>query len=289
MDTAKAVAAGSVSQSDVWDFFEGKKEIEQALPVVTIPTLAASGSEMNGFMVITNEESGYKLAAGSDHIYPQFSILDPQLTFSVPSDYTAYGAVDAVCHLLESYFNGSATFTPVTDRMSEGFILSIVDCAKTCLEQPENYNARASLMWASSLALCGLGKTGVGDHFFPVHLLEHAVSALFPVAHGAGLAALLPGWMSWKSEQEGGHEKICQFGTRVLNSDNETQAAILEFAKWIKSIGCPVNLAEIGIKDNDLGRLAENALYQAEIWGVSGSYSFDVMNAIYKRAVNYTI
>jgi alcohol dehydrogenase YqhD (iron-dependent ADH family) len=214
MDTAKAIAAGAAAHHDVWDFFEGVATVCKALPVVTIPTLAASGSEMNGFMVITNNRTGHKLAAGSEHLYPVFSILDPVLTVSVPPDYTAYGAVDAVCHVMESYFNGPAEYTPVTDRIAEGIVRSIVDAVDVCLEEPDNVNARSAIMWASSLALCGLVKTGVGEHPFPVHLLEHAVSALFPVAHGAALAALLPGWMRWKIEN-GAPGKFVQFGERV--------------------------------------------------------------------------
>lgn len=280
MDTAKAVAAGSVVEHDVWDFFQGGAEISRALPVVTIPTLSASGSEMNGFMVITDEESGHKLAAGSEFLYPVFSILDPVLTFTVPLDYTAYGAVDAVCHILESYFNGPAPCTPVTDRIAEGLILSVMDASALCLQEPENYDARSALMWSSSLALCGLCKTGVGEHFFPVHLLEHAVSALFPVAHGAGLAALLPGWMQWFAAR-GGEKKICQLGDRVFGEGKNCSSAIAAFTRWLKDIGAPVSLSEIGVGQDDAGRLAENALCQAEIWGVEGLYSYEIMKGIY--------
>ena len=284
MDTAKAVAAGSVVEHDVWEFFQGGQEISKALPVITIPTLAASGSEMNGFMVITNEESGNKLAAGSEALYPYFSILDPVLTYTVPHDYTAYGAVDAVCHMLESYFNGPASHTPVTDRITEGLILSVMESTATCLKEPENYDARAALMWASSIALCGLCKTGVGDHFFPVHLLEHAVSALFPVAHGAGLAALLPGWMEWYAVG-GGEKKICQFGDRIFGKGETSPTVVHAFRGWLKGLGAPVSLFEIGVGKNDTVRLAENAFCQAKIWDVQGSYSIEVMKNIYKGCV----
>ncbi|MCK4426576.1 MAG: iron-containing alcohol dehydrogenase, partial [Deltaproteobacteria bacterium] len=163
MDSAKAVAAGAVmEQGDVWDFFTRERIIEKALPVVTVPTLAASGSEMNGFMVLTDEKSKHKLAAGSPHLYPKVSILDPTTTYTVPADYTACGGVDAVCHLLEPYFNGPDPNTPLQDRMAEGLIRTIMDATETCIKDPEDYESRATIMWASSLALSGLTKAGVG-------------------------------------------------------------------------------------------------------------------------------
>ncbi|MGB9496271.1 MAG: iron-containing alcohol dehydrogenase [Dissulfuribacterales bacterium] len=279
MDTAKAVAAGAVmEQGDVWDFFTGERTVEKALPVITVPTLAASGSEMNGFMVITDEESRHKLAAGSLHLYPRVSILDPTTTYTVSADYTAYGGVDAVCHLLEPYFNGPDPNTPLQDRMAEGLIRTIMDTTEACIKSPEDYESRATMMWASSLALCGLTKAGVGDHHFPVHLIEHAVSALFSVAHGEGLAALLPGWMTWWAQDH--PEKTAQLGERIWgisgkDVSEKSEACIDALRSWFDNIGCPKNLSDIGIKTGDHERLAENAVFQAEIWGMSGTYSVE--------------
>lgn len=284
MDSAKAVAAGAVmEQGDVWDFFTKERTIEKALPVVTVPTLAASGSEMNGFMVLTDEKSKHKLAAGSPHLYPKVSILDPTTTYTVPADYTAYGGVDAVCHLLEPYFNGPDPNTPLQDRMAEGLIRTIMDATEACIKDPEDYEARATMMWASSLALCGLTKAGVGDHHFPVHLIEHAVSVLFSVAHGAGLAALLPGWMTWWAQDH--PEKPAQFGERIWGiSGNglseKAQAGIDALRSWFDSIGCPKSLSDIGIRAEDHERLAENAMLQAEIWGISNTYSVENIKAV---------
>jgi len=279
MDTAKAVAAGAViKQGDVWDFFTGKRAVEKALPVITVPTLAASGSEMNGFMVITDEENKHKLAAGSLHLYPRVSILDPTITYTVPADYTAYGGVDAVCHLLEPYFNGPDPYTPLQDRMAEGLIRTIMDATEACIKAPEDYEGRATMMWASSLALCGLTKAGVGDHHFPVHLIEHAVSALFSVAHGEGLAALLPGWMTWWAQDH--PEKTAQLGKRIWGIpgkgiSEKSEASIDALRSWLNNIGCPKNLSDIGIMTGDHERLAENAVLQAEIWGISDTYSVE--------------
>ncbi len=274
MDTAKAVAAGALLEGgSVWDFFSGKQQITQALPVVAIPTLAASGSEMNGYMVITNEKTGHKLAAGSPHLYPAVSILDPESTFSVPRDYTAYGGVDAICHLLEPYFNGPYPYTPVQDRLAEGLIKTIMETTQGAIESPRDYDSRASMMWAATLALCGLTKAGVGDHFFPVHVIEHAVSALFGVPHGAGLAALLPGWMKWRAGKEAG--KIAQFGARVFELGKTVNApsAINAFTGWLRRIGCPASLSELGISKKDHQRIADNASRQVTVWNMDPPYS----------------
>jgi len=284
MDTAKAVAAGAaMKQGDVWDFFTRKRTVEKALPVITVPTLAASGSEMNGFMVITDEESKHKLSTGSPHLYPRVSILDPTTTYTVPADYTAYGGVDAVCHLLEPYFNGPDPNTPLQDRMAEGLIRTIMDATEACIKVPQDYESRATMMWASSLALCGLTKAGVGDHHFPVHLIEHAVSVLFSVAHGAGLAALFPGWMTWWAKDH--PEKPAQLGERIWgiprkSLSGKAEASIDALRSWFDSIGCPKNLSDIGIRSEDHGRLSENAVLQAEIWGISGTYSVENIKAI---------
>ena len=282
MDTAKAVAAGAVLQGDIWNVFEGRQEIRDALPVICVPTLAASGSEMNGFMVITNEQTGFKLAAGSPHVYPRISFLAPELTFSVPPDYTAYGGVDAVCHLLEPYFNGPAAETSVQDELTEGLIRCIMRATEACLACPADYDQRAVLMWAATLALNGLTRAGVGDHVFPVHLIEHAISAIHGVPHGAGLGALLPGWMKWKARNSG-PEKICRFGRRCLKLRDEADLpACAEKASdalyhWLRGINCPASLHDLGISTKDHERISENAGQQAGIWGIGDIYSREVI------------
>ncbi len=274
MDSAKAIAAGALLEDGhVWDFFAGKQEITKALPIVTIPTLAASGSEMNGYMVITNEKTGHKLATGSPCIYPKTSILDPEATYTVSRDYTAYGGVDAVCHLLEPYFNGPYPYTPVQDRLAEGLISTIMETTRGAVESPRDYDSRASLMWAATLALCGLTKAGVGEHFFPVHVIEHALSAIFKVPHGAGLAALLPGWMKWRANVQ--QEKIVQLGVRVLglSSSASAEESIEAFKGWLQDIGCPVTLSELGIEARDHEQIADNARFQIDLWGMAPPYT----------------
>ncbi len=285
MDTAKAVAAGTRLEGDIWDVFEGKLEIERPLPVACIPTLAASGSEMNGFMVITNESTGYKLAAGSPLLYPKVSFLAPELTFSVPKNYTAYGGVDAICHLLEPYFNGPDPFTPVQDEVAEGLIRTIMAETAECLSKPQDYQHRAALMWAATLALNGLTRSGVGDHPFPVHLVEHALSAIYQIPHGAGLAALLPGWMKWKATYRG-PEKVAQFGIKCLGckEQNHVKETAFEasraFASWLEGIGCPKSLSDLEIPKSDHEKIAENALHQSQIWGITDDYGKETITEI---------
>ncbi len=285
MDTAKAVAAGALYDGDIWEVFEGKGEITGALPVVCIPTLAASGSEMNGFMVITNEESGYKLAAGSPFTYPRVSFLAPELTFSVPRDYTAYGGVDAICHVLEPYFNGPDPFTPVQDEIAEGLIRTLMPATKRCMEEPENYQQRAALMWAATLALNGLTRAGVGGHPFPVHLIEHSLSAIYGIPHGAGLAALLPGWMKWKATLKSA-KKVAWFGIRCLgckDKGNEKDTALEAadaFGRWLSKVECPRSLSELDIQEKDHEKIAQNALFQSRIWGMENDYNANVIKKI---------
>ena len=284
MDTGKAVAAGVLlEEGDLWDLFTGRQGIHGALPVVAVPTLAASGSEMNGYMVITNEETGHKLATGSPFLHPRCSILDPSTTYSVPGDYTAYGGVDALCHLLEPYFNGPAPFTPVQDRMAEGLVEAILEATPRAVEEPGEYRWRAAMMWAASLALCGLTKAGVGEHRFPVHLVEHSVSALFDVPHGAGLAALLPGWMAWYARAKPG--KLAQLGRRIWRVEERDDRAaamecILRLQGWFSALGCPTCLKDLGISARDHGRLAENASFQARVWGIDDEYDVERIEEI---------
>ena len=283
MDTGKAIAAGSCLKSgDIWDCFRHGREISRAIPLVAVPTLAASGSEMNGFMVITNEAENLKLAAGSPHVFPCCSILDPELTFSVPPDYTAYGAVDAVSHLLEPFFNRSWPDTPVQDGVTYGLIRAIVSESVKCLEKPDDYHARANLMWGATLALNGLAKSGIGDHNFPVHMIEHSLSALFNVPHGAGLAALFPGWIRWFASC-GNLSRVAELARNMgwapaRTPDSGAATAASEgFAQWFREIKCPVCLADLSISEREHRAIVENAMVQARIWGIETQYNQDVI------------
>ena len=272
IDESKSIAAGAKDNGEVWDFFNGKREVQDALPLLTILTLAATGSEMNCGGVITNEETKQKFNINSPFLFPKVSILDPTNTFSVNKAYTAYGAVDAISHLIEGYFTSGDNWTPIQDRYVEGLIISIMLSADKIMENPNDYQGRASLMWAATLALNGLPTAGIGNYGFPNHMIEHSLSALYDVAHGAGLAIVIPGWMKYASKKN--PAKFAQFAKRVFHividdtADGTALKGIDALKAWFKRIGCPVSLADVNIPEGDIDKIAENATMLANRWGL---------------------
>ncbi len=269
LDEAKAIAAGAVVEHDVWKFFTGKKSIRNPLPLATVLTLAASGSEMNSGMVITNEETREKFGCGNRFLHPRVSILDPETTYTVPPDYTAYGAIDAIAHVLEFYFTTEDPSTPVQDRLMEGLVENSMLACERCLANPRDYQGRADLMWTATLALNGLTAAGLGRVGFPMHMIEHSLSALYDVPHGAGLSVVLPGWLSWRARTEPG--KIAQLGQRVFGlanrpADELATETINRLRRWFIRVKSPVTLGELGIDRQDIPHIAKNALGLARIW-----------------------
>ncbi len=282
IDTSKAISAGAVVTHDVWKFFSGKKGITEPLPLGCVLTLAASGSEMNGGMVITNEEKGLKLGAGNKKLCPKFSILDPSATFSVPPDYTAYGVVDAIAHTLEFYFTCQGENTGVQDRFMEGLIINLMEAGDKVLLAPDDYNARANIMWCATMALNGWTSAGLGWVGFPMHLIEHAMSAKFDVPHGAGLSTVIPAWMKWRLTYD--KAKLAQFGRRVfdIQTGNDEEAAktgIDMLTTWFKHINSPTTLKGLGIPRSAIPEMAENSQTQAKIWRLR-EYNQEVVKEI---------
>jgi alcohol dehydrogenase YqhD (iron-dependent ADH family) len=271
IDSAKAISAGTIVEHDVWKFFTGKKSIKSTLPLTCVLTLAASGSEMNTGMVVTNEDTKQKFGIANKRLSPQVSILDPTATFSVSPAYTAYGAVDAIAHVLEFYFTNTEPYTPVQDRFMEGLVISCMDSCNRILQDLENYDARADLMWAATLALNGLTGAGLGKVGFPMHMIEHSLSALYNVAHGAGLSVVIPGWMVHQAQLT--PEKFAQFGERVFgitsgSIEQKASAGIQALQSWFESVNSPTSLKELHISAQDIPMIAENAVALAKIWGM---------------------
>ncbi|MCK9294968.1 MAG: iron-containing alcohol dehydrogenase [Desulfobulbaceae bacterium] len=268
IDSAKAIAAGTLVDHDVWQFFKAKKSIKKTLPLACVLTLAAAGSEMNGGMVLTNEETRQKFGVGNRLLCPRVSILDPTLTFTVPPDYTAYGAVDAIAHILEFYFTTRDPATPVQDRFMEGLVINIMASCDRVLRDPADYQGRADLMWSATLALNGWTAAGLGMVGFPMHMIEHSLSALYNIAHGAGLSIVMPAWMRHQARLRPG--KFSQFGQRVFNltgSDERcAMAGINRLEEWFVSVNSPTTLSQVGIAAADIPVIAENALALARIW-----------------------
>ncbi len=273
LDSSKTIAVGALVKNDVWDFFIGKAAIEKALPVFAVMTLAATGSEMNGFAVVSNEETKQKYSIHSEHIYPKVSILNPELTKSVPNDYLAYSAVDIIAHVIEGYFTAS-TQPHFQSRMVEGIVKTVMESTEILLQNPEDYNARAEFMWAATQALNGSTTAGTNPSGFPNHMIEHSLSALFNIAHGAGLAIVIPAWMQWFKNQN--HAQFERFSKEIFEL-NSVDEGILALKNWFAKIGAPVHLEEASISKNEISAIAENAAQTAVVWG---------MNAVYtKRAI----
>ena len=285
IDSAKAICAGVPADHDVWQFFRGKKGIGATLPLACVLTIAGSGSEMNGGMVLTNEESARKMGIGNKRLQPMVSILDPVATFTVPPDQTAFGAVDTIAHLLEFYCTAEAQQTPLQDRFMEGVAQTVIESCEKVLADPEDYDTRADLMWSATLALNGWSAAGLGRVGFPMHMIEHSLSALYDVPHGAGLAVVMPAWLSWQAEQE--PERIAQFAQRVFgvpagDSYDNARQGIACLVDWFKRIGCPTTLAELGVSSSEIPKIAENALPLAKLWRLR-EYSQPIIETVLLR------
>ena len=273
IDSAKAIAAGAASDRDVWAFIDGTATVEKALPVFAVITLAATGTELNGLAVVTNDITKQKWPLRSPLIQPRVSILDPTATFSVPRDYTAYGGVDAFSHVVEAYLVWPEPSTPLQDRMSEALAMTIVEAAETCVRSPHDYEARASLMWAAALGWCGLIPAGAGRARLPNHMMEHSLSALHDVPHGAGLSVVMPAWMSWAAARQ--PRKFAQLAERVFMVDSgsaEEKAAegIKRLRSWFEMVNCPTTLGALAIPTSDIAALASHSLTQAKLWRLDG-------------------
>ncbi|HID69385.1 MAG TPA: iron-containing alcohol dehydrogenase [Desulfobacterales bacterium] len=269
IDEAKAICAGTTVQHDVWKFFTGKKSVKNPLPLTTVLTLAASGSEMNSGMVITNTETSQKFGFANKHLFPKTSILDPTVTCSVPADYTAYGAVDAIAHVLEFYFTSLDPYTPVQDRLMEGLVMNGMESCDRVLNKLDDYHARADLMWTATLALNGLTCAGLGKVGFPMHMIEHSLSAFYDVPHGAGLSAVIPGWLRFHADL--GPARFAQFAERVFDIregsvETKAEQGIKGLTAWFEKVGSPTSLTALGIPQADFPRIAENGMALAKVW-----------------------
>ena len=266
IDCCKAIAAARYHKGDPWDFFIRKASVKKALPICAILTLAATGSEMNGGCVLTNEKTQEKLPMGSVRLKPKFSILDPTYTFTLPKNQTAAGIADITSHVFEQYF--SYPEAALQDYMSEAVLKTVIENAPIVLEEPENYDARANIMWAGTVALNGLLELGK-DGDWATHMIEHELSAKYDITHGVGLAILTPGWMK-KVLDSKNCAKFAKYGRNVWGitgkDDMETALQAIEnTADFFKSLGLPQKLSEIGIDSSKFEEMAASALKNCPI------------------------
>lgn len=259
LDSSKYTAAGALYDGDVWDFPTGKAKLEKSLPVGCILTLAAAGSEMSGSAVVTNMEENMKRGFGSEYNRCLFAVMNPELTYSVSKYQTACGVVDIMAHTMERYFVPIEP-TDLTDRIAESILKATIAAGKTLMDNPEDYDARANMMWASSLShndLTGCGRQNV----LPVHQLEHALSGEYDeIAHGAGLAMLFPAWAKYVYKYN--VPRFAQFARRVWEcTEKDDEAAALsgieKMAEYFKSIGMPSKLSDFGLDETCIDRLCD--------------------------------
>lgn len=285
LDSSKAIAAGAPADHDVWDFFTRAQRIDKALPVFAVLTLAATGSEANGGAVVTNDETREKFSAASIHTYPKVSILDPETTYTVSPAYSAYGAVDAVAHLLEPYFNNANDNDAIQREITEAVIRSIRHAISQVLADPRHYDGRATLMWGSTLALNGLTQAGMGATGFPVHMIEHSLSALYDVPHGAGLSIVYPGWLRHVLDEKSA--RIARLGRTVFGVEEASDraaalAAIDALTAWYREIGAPVRLGDWNIPAADIPAIAENAARLAQLWNLRRYTATEIASVLEK-------
>ena len=267
IDSAKAIAYGLYNDGDVWDFYTGDRVPEGALPVGVILTLAATGSEMSNSSVISNEDGGLKRGCNTDYGRPKFALLDPELTFSVPPYQTSCGTADMMMHTIERFFHSGASLD-LTDDLSIALIRNITVNGEKALQNPNCYEARKNLMWASSLAHNGLTQMGNeqrGD--WACHQMEHELSGMFDVAHGAGLTAIWGTWARYVYLDD--PERFAKLGAGVFgikrtgSPENDAAASIKAFEDYFRKIHMPVSLRELGINPSDkqLDELADKAIF----------------------------
>ena len=261
IDCAKIIAAGAKYEGDAWDFFTRKARINEALPLGTILTLAATGSEMNGNAVISNEATLQKKGTGNSYLIPQFSILDPVYPYTVPSEQTAAGTADIMSHVFEQYFSPTpGTF--IQDRLAEAMLKTCIHYAPIAIAEPNNYEARANLMWTGCLALNGLLSAGKRTDW-ATHDIEHELSALYDITHGLGLAILTPYWMLHVLDEQTA-VRLAEYARQVWGiSENDeitaARAGIKKTAAFFRSLGLAGSLKEIGVENKSLQEMAEKA------------------------------
>ena len=290
IDSAKGIAMGVPYDGDFWDFYEGKATIAKALPIGVVQTIAAAGSEGSGDSVVTKEDGMLKRGTGSDLIRPKFAVQNPALLCTLPAYQTACGITDIMAHVFERYFTNTQE-VEVTDRLCEAVLLTMVKEGPRAIADPANYQVRANIMWAGTVAHNGIVGCGRSQDWNS-HAIEHELSALYDCAHGAGLAVIMPAWMEYVVDHD--VMRFAQMATRVFGCEMnfaDPKATALEgikaFRRFLHSIGMPINFAELGAKEEDIPTLVKK-LNPGDGWGFVPLKAADV-TAIYKIAAHATL
>lgn len=254
IDSAKAVAVGFFHDGSVWDICSGSIKPSEALPILCVLTLAATGTEMNMFSVIQNDETGQKLGWGSDLVYPKISFLDPEYTFSVPKTYTSYGVSDLIAHTFEQYFE--PTSSPLSDHLATDIVKLAFEYGKQVIDEPSNYESRSNILWLATVALNGSLSAGKQGGDWGVHGFEHCLSVLYDIPHGAGLSIIYPAWMKiYFLEIE---SKLDFMAQRVLGDGKKAQDFIDAYEAFSESIDSPIRLSQVSITPDQESQIVES-------------------------------
>jgi alcohol dehydrogenase YqhD (iron-dependent ADH family) len=287
IDACKAIAAGVNYEGDAWDFMIGKAQVENPLPIGTILTLAATGSEMNGGAVISNDETLDKRPMGHPSLRPEFSVLDPTYTFSVNKWQTGAGVTDIMSHIFELYYT-TDTGVFVQDAMAEALMKTCLKYGLLAIEEPENYEARANLMWAGTLALNGMLSFGKLPGDWATHMIEHEVSAIYDVTHGAGLAIIFPVWMAYVLEADNAW-RFAQMARNVWGIDEKDDMAaaregIEAVRTFFSNLGMPSRLADLNIDGTHIDVMAKKACVYGDL-GTMKKLNINYVTAILHKAL----
>lgn len=280
LDSSKAIAAGAPYEGDVWDFFVGKASIDKALKIFDIMTLAATGSEMNAYGVVTNDKTREKISLGGLATFPTLSVINPELQASVSKDYLVYSASDIIAHSLDMYL--SATYLPeFIAEHTENIIKTVIRTTEILIKDPADYNARGEFAWAATQALNQSTFAGVEGNRYDTHFIEHTLSAEYNIPHGAGLSIIVPAWMKWQKSNL--PERFERFADKVFNI-KEADAGIETLIAWYKKIETPVTLQEGNIPEKDIPVLIEKLLDIAKFWMGNEVYTREMVTAVLENA-----
>ncbi|MWN89525.1 iron-containing alcohol dehydrogenase [Gilliamella sp. Pra-s65] len=279
LDSAKAIAAGSLYDGDVWDFFTGT-QVTKALNIFDVMTLAATGSEMNNGGVITNEDTKQKYPIHGFSLFPKVSVINPKLQTTISRDYLVYSAADIIAHSIEGYF--TATVQPeLINLQIEANIKTVMRTTEQLLQDPMDLEARGEFAWAATLALNGITYVGTAGFSYPNHMIEHAMSAICDVPHGAGLSVVMPAWMTWYHNRN--PKQFQRFAKEIFGLSTAEQG-IEALRAWFNKIGTPTTLGQLNINEHDLKRVIDNAAQNAIDWQMSDVYSRQVIAGIFDLA-----
>jgi alcohol dehydrogenase YqhD (iron-dependent ADH family) len=280
LDSSKAIAAGATYEGDVWDFFTYKAAPNKALKIFDIMTLAATGSEMNNFAVVTKEETKEKFSLAGAATYPTVSVINPELQATVTNEYLVYSAADIFAHSLDMYL--SATYLPqYMAGYVENILKTVMRTTEILLAEPGNYEARGEFAWAATQALNFTTFCGVENNRYDTHFIEHTLSAEYNIAHGAGLSIIMPAWMKWQKNNL--PERFEQFAKNMFNVEG-ANAGIEALKNWYSKIGTPVTLKEGNIPEADIPMLVEKLSVVAKMWGAEALYSKDMIRTVLENA-----